>query len=54
MSGRKYTQQEKDSYIEEFRNSNEKQTIFAKTRGIPESTFRGWLNYQNMFWSYRF
>ena len=47
MSARKYSQQEKEKYVEEFMNSNESQTTFARARGIPESTFRGWLNYQN-------
>lgn len=47
MSIRKYSKQEKEKYVEEFKNSNESQTAFAKTRGIPEATFRGWLNYQN-------
>ncbi len=45
MSARKYSQQEKEKYVEEFKNSNESQTAFAKSRGIPEATFRGWLNY---------
>lgn len=46
MSARKYSKQEKEKYIEEFKNSNESQSAFAKVRGIPEATFRGWLNYQ--------
>lgn len=47
MSARKYSKQEKEKYVEEFKNSNESQTTFAKARGIPEATFRGWLNHQN-------
>lgn len=47
MSARKYSQEEKERYVEEFINSGETQSAFAKSRGIPEATFRGWLNYQN-------
>ena len=47
MNGRIYSQEEKEKYVEEFNNSNENQTTFARTRGIPEATFRGWLKYQN-------
>lgn len=47
MSAKRYSQEEKERYVEEFMNSNERQTIFAKNRGIPESTFRGWLSSQD-------
>lgn len=47
MSARKYSQEEKEKYVEEFMKSKESQTGFAKSRGIPEATFRGWLAYQN-------
>ena len=47
MSARKYSQEEKERYVEEFINSGECQSAFARSRGIPEATFRGWLNSQN-------
>lgn len=43
MSGRKYSNEEKKAYVEEFRASGIKQTIFAREKGIPNATFRGWL-----------
>ena len=47
MSARKYSQGEKEKYVKEFLDSKESQTNFARERGIPEATFRGWLNCQN-------
>lgn len=47
MSIRKYSQEEKEKYVEEFKNSNESLSTFAKSRDIPETTFRGWVNCQN-------
>lgn len=43
MLGRKYSNEEKKAIIEEFKSSGIKQTIFAREKGIPEATFRGWL-----------
>ncbi len=38
-----YTEEEKEEYIEMFRNSGESLTDFCKEHQIPNSTFRGWL-----------
>lgn len=43
MPGRKYSEEEKASYVEEFSRCDVSKASFAKEHGIPESTFRGWL-----------
>ena len=43
MSGRTYSNEEKNTYVEEFKASGLKQTTFAREKGIPDATFRGWL-----------
>ena len=43
MPGRKYSEEEKTSYVEEFNRRDQSRAGFAKEHGIPESTFRGWL-----------
>lgn len=40
---REYTQAEKLAYVEEFKASGMSQKRFAKEKGIPDTTFRGWL-----------
>lgn len=40
---REYTQEEKLAYVEEFKASGMSQKRFAKEKGIPDTTFRGWL-----------
>ena len=40
---RSYTQKEREQYVEEFKNSSLSITKYCKERGIPEATFRGWL-----------
>ena len=39
-----YTTEMKEQYIEEYRNSELSVQAFAKQKGIPSSTFRGWLD----------
>lgn len=43
MSVRTYSQEEKQAYVEEFKNSGETTSRYALERGIPETTLRGWL-----------
>ncbi len=43
MALREYTQEEKLAYVEEFKTSGMSQKGFAKEKGIPDTTFRGWL-----------
>ena len=43
MSARTYTEEEKMAYVEDFKKSNQPQTVYARENAIPESTFRAWL-----------
>lgn len=43
MSVRTYEKEEKQAYVEEFKNSGETIARYALERGIPETTLRGWL-----------
>ena len=43
MSFRTYSNEEKASYIEEFNKSGLGKNTFARKKGIPASTLRGWL-----------
>ena len=43
MVKRVYTTAEKFAYVEEFKESGMSRYQFIKEKGIPESTFRGWL-----------
>ena len=40
---RKYTQEEKEKYLEEFENSSLSIKRYCRERIIPETTFRDWL-----------
>lgn len=40
---RKYTDRERESYLEEYQNSNLTPGQYAREKGIPPSTFNGWL-----------
>jgi len=40
---REYSKEEKLAYIEEFKLSGMSQTRFAREKGIPDTTFRGWV-----------
>lgn len=40
---REYSKEEKLAYIEEFKSSGMSQTRFAREKGIPDTTFRGWV-----------
>ena len=48
MFGRRYSQEEKSAYIEEFKSSGMNKTKFAREKGIPEATFRTWLKLENL------
>ncbi len=41
---RKYTDKEREHYLEEFQNSDLTMTQFAREKGIPASTLKGWIN----------
>ncbi|MEG1059829.1 MAG: hypothetical protein RR189_02845 [Bacilli bacterium] len=43
MSGRTYEKQERQAYVEEYKNSGETLVRFALEKGIPETTLRGWV-----------
>lgn len=43
----KYTMEEKEKTIEEFKTSNLSMREFLRIKGIPSSTFRGWLDKEN-------
>lgn len=43
MSVRTYEKEEKQAYIEDFKNSGETIGRYALEKGIPETTLRGWL-----------
>lgn len=41
---RKYTDKERERYLEEYQNSDLTVSQFAREKGIPASTLKGWLN----------
>ncbi len=43
MSVKTYGREEKQAYIEDYKNSGESLGRYALEKGIPESTLRGWL-----------
>ena len=43
MMSREYSKEEKIAYVEEFKSSGMSQTRVARERGIPDTTFRGWI-----------
>ena len=43
MSVRTYEKEEKQAYVEDFKNSGETLGRYALEKGIPESTIRGWI-----------
>ena len=43
MSVRTYEKEEKQAYIEDFKNSGESMSRYAMEKGIPEATLRGWI-----------
>lgn len=40
---REYSKEEKMAYVEEYKVSGMSQKAFARQKGIPDTTFRGWL-----------
>ena len=47
MLQKKYTHEEKNKYLEEFKKSGMNTHRFTKAKGIPDSTFRKWLEVDN-------
>ena len=43
MSGKTYETEEKQAYVEDYKNSGETISRYALEKGIPESTLRGWI-----------
>ena len=43
MSIRTYEKEEKQAYVEDFKNSGETIGRYALEHGIPETTLRGWI-----------
>lgn len=43
MSARTYEKEEKQAYVEDFKNSGESMSRYAMEKGIPETTLRGWI-----------
>ena len=43
MSVRTYEKEEKQAYIEEYKNSGKSLARYALEKGIPETTLRGWI-----------
>lgn len=41
---RKYTDKEREKYLEEYQNSDLTLSAFAREKGIPVSTLKGWIN----------
>ena len=41
---RKYTEKERERYLEEYQNSDLTISGFAREKGIPASTLKGWIN----------
>ena len=49
MSQRRYSEEEKQAYIEEFNKSGESIGYFAMENNIPQSTLRGWIDAEVAF-----
>lgn len=45
--GRIYQEEEKRTYLDEYKVSGKTQTEYARENDIPESTFRAWLKEEN-------
>ncbi len=43
MSVRTYEKEEKQAYVEDYKNSGETIARYALENGIPETTLRGWI-----------
>ena len=43
MSVRTYEKEEKQAYVEDFKNSGESISRYALEKGIPPTTLRGWI-----------
>lgn len=43
MGIRTYEKQEKQAYLEDYKNSGEPLARYALEKGIPETTLRGWI-----------
>lgn len=43
MSVRTYEREEKQAYVEDYKNSGEPLARYALEKGIPETTLRGWV-----------
>lgn len=43
MVNKEYSKEEKLSYVESFKESGMSIAAYAREKGIPETTFRGWL-----------
>ena len=43
MSVRTYEKEEKQAYVEDFKNSGETLSRYALEKGIPPTTLRGWI-----------
>lgn len=43
MSVRTYEKEEKQAYVEDFKNSGETISRYALEKGIPATTLRGWI-----------
>lgn len=41
---RRYTDKERERYLEEYQNSDLTISGFAREKGIPASTLKGWIN----------
>lgn len=41
---RKYTDMEREQYLKEYQNSDLTISQFAREKGIPASTLKGWIN----------
>ena len=47
MSLRTYSEEEKQAYVDEFKESSLSITAYAREKGIPDTTLRGWLRLDN-------
>ncbi len=45
---KRYTQEEKEKYIKDYKESKLSITQYIKKANIPEATFRGWITKENM------
>lgn len=43
MSVRTYEKEEKQAYVEDYKNSGESLARYALEKGLPETTLRGWI-----------